>query len=261
MQVADCLILKSLTVADSACTTAGFCLLAELGGSLRSLALHRCEYLPAAITFQCLPRLQSLELRGCCPGDGPLLTAAALQATLERVPQLTELRISPPCQLDAFPAALEGLHQLQVFEWGEPAPAAPQLPAGRWLLQLQHVALPANAAAASLAVLSAAWQLESFAVGPFAQLAQRRSQGGTPEPACTTVEGSSGGGGSGDSGPGAERPSQQLTVVGWAARHPPLWRLVLKAAGTRGGDDPGLAAALEEAAVLRPGLCITYASD
>lgn len=268
-QIADCLILRWLTVSDAACTTAGFCLLAELGGSLRTLALHRCDYLPAAVTFQSLPLLRSLELRGCCPGDGPLLGAAGLQAALERLPQLTELRLSPPCQLAAFPAALEGLHQLQVFEWGGPAPTSPQLPAGPWLLQLLHVALPADAAAASLAVLSAAWQLLSLAVGPFffsAQLARGRSLGGTPEPGSSSgsgIGGSSSGRSEADGCPGSARPSQQLAVVGWAARHPPLRHLALKAAGPKAlglGDDPGLAAALEEAAVLRPALRISFAA-
>lgn len=281
-QIADCLILRSLTVSDAACTTAGFCLLAELGGSLCSLALHSCDYLPAAVTFQSLPLLRSLELRGCCPGDGPLLGAAGLQAALERLPQLTELRLSPPCQLVAFPAALEGLHQLQVFEWGGPAPASPQLPAGPWLLQLLHVALPADAAAASLAVLSAAWQLESLAVGPFVQqdtpvwgttanptlaAAWGRSLGDTPEPGSSSgsgIGGSSSGRSEADGCPGSARPSQQLAVVGWAARHSPLRHLALKALGPKApglGEDPGLAAALEEAALLRPTLRISFAAE
>lgn len=214
------------------------------------------------MTFQSLPRLQSLELRGCCPGDGPLLAAAALQATLERLPQLTELRISPPCQLAAFPAALEGLHQLQVFEWGGPTPAAPQLPAGPWLLQLLHVQLPADAAAASLAVLSAAWQLESLAVGPFAQLERRRSGGGAPRPAEGGSSSGGNDGGSRDGKSGPAKPSKQLAVVGWAARHPPLRHLLLQAGGALAlGEDPGLAAALEEAAVLRSALRITSAAE
>ena len=279
LQVAALPQLRALTVADAGCTTAGFCLLAQLGGSLQSLALRRCNYLPAAVTLQCLLRLESLELASCCPGDGPLPTAAGLQAALERVPQLTALRLSPPCQLAAFPAALEALHQLQRFDWGGPAPADPLLPAGPWLLQLLHVALPADTAAASLAVLSAAWQLESLAVGPFAQPARGRSRGSTPEAGSSGDTGGGSGSGSGSgsldatagaggrsgsgdaSCPSSARPSQQLAVVGWAARHPPLRRLALRADAAALAEDAGLAAALEAAAALRPSLHISCLAE
>lgn len=244
--------LARLSIRRAGCTTAGFCPLAHLGSCLRHLELSGCEYLPAAVTLKQLSALRTLRLHAC--GSAP--DAGALQAALEAVPQLTGLAFGHPRTLPAFPAALEGLHQLQHLEWEGAAPQDPRLPAGRWLRRLVRVALPADAAAASLAVLSAAWQLEDLSVGSFTHLPRTRSGSSGGTSACSTPRSTRGGSPTGSGCAPASRPSAQLEVIRWAARQPHLRRLYLQLSRAALAEDPGLGAAVEEATCLRPGLRI-----
>lgn len=258
-QVAALTALARLAIRRSGCTPAGFRPLARLAPCLQHLELSGCAGLPAAATFSALTALRNLRLHDC---GGSVPDAAALQAALEQVPQLTGLAVGHAHTLPAFPAALEGLHQLQQLEWEGAAPKDALLPAGPWLRRLTRVALPADAAAASLAVLSAAWRLEALSLGSFTHLPRN--------------SGSSGGSGSGDkastspctsprsggttshaaAGSTTCRPAAQLEVVRWAARQPHLLALYLQVSSAALAADLGLAAAVEEAARLRPALRI-----
>lgn len=128
--------------------------------------------------------------RGISSGDSE---AALLQAALRSFHQLTLLCFASTQQHPTFPAALAGLARLQRFDWGGPPPMQPMLPPGPWLARLRSAALPADTTAASLAVLSAAWRLESL------EVVGRTAGTSPPHP----------------------------EIVRWAARHPPLGCLAL----------------------------------
>ena len=219
--------LASLALSGGSYVSSGYTMLSRFGSSLRELSLAGRQQLPHPGTLAHLTALRALSVQQPgLPGGGGPEDDVWLQAALAALPRLTSLQLLGACsgRLLAFPAELAGLTRLQALDWRWPAPADPALPAGPWLARLLRLALPVSVAAASLPVLSAAWQLEALA-------ANRYDRCGSP--------------------------AEQLSLVGWAARHPALQRLHLQAAAApQLAEDVGLAEALKEAAQLAPALHI-----
>ncbi|KAL4421280.1 hypothetical protein ABPG75_010571 [Micractinium tetrahymenae] len=275
-QVAELSGLLSLSSTRARHTAAGLLPLSQLT-TLESLAMEGCAALPPAAALAVLTSVKALQLRWCGPAatrqattgqatspGGSSLTCtsgsvgsgspvgsggatsdsassssssssggssetdssggqptrcgsdssadcefALLQSALSSLTQLTLLRFASTQQHPAFPPGLAGLVRLQRFDWGGPTPVEPRLPPGPWLARLRAAILPADVAAASLAVLSAAWQLEELEAGGHATA----GSAWPPHP----------------------------EIVRWAARHPPLQRLVLSRppATTGRGESPG----------------------
>ena len=217
--------LACLSLAGASYAADAYCHLAQLSG-LQQLALTQCQQLPAPATLALLTGLKGLRLRQADLAGSSKSSSAALQAALAALTQLTLLDWQSEQRLASLPPALAGLSRLQRLDWGLQAPAHPRLPAGSWLPRLVHLAVPADVAASSLQVLTAAWQLERLEVTGFA------------------VQGASRAG--------------HLAIVPWASLHKALQTLGLQLASVAAADEVGLAAAVEDARRRKPGLRIAF---
>jgi hypothetical protein len=225
LQVAALSQLACLSLAGASYAADAYCRLAQLSW-LQQLALTQCQQLPAPATLALLTGLRGLELRHADLAGSSQSSSTALQAVLAALTQLTLLDWQSEQQLGSLPPALAGLSRLQRLDWGLQAPADPRLPAGPWLPRLVHLAVPADVAATSLQVLTAAWQLESLEVTGFA------------------VQGAS--------------RAAHLAIVPWASLHKALQTLKLHLASAAAADEVGLAAAVEDARCRKPGLLISF---
>lgn len=221
--------LACLSLAGASYAADGYCQLAELSGSLQQLTLTQCSQLPACATLALLTGLRGLRLRQADLAGSPEGSSRALQAALAALTQLTLLDWQSQHQLASLPPALAALSRLQRLDWGCGAPAEPRLPAGPWLPRLVHLTLPADVAASSLQVLTAAWQLERLQVTGFAVQGPRRAA--------------------------------HLAVVPWASLHKALQTLGLQLASRAAAEEVGLAAAMEEARRRKPRLRIAFDFD
>lgn len=96
--------------------------------------------------------------------------------------------------------------------------------------------------------------------GPFAVLGRTASGGGAGSGLSRAGSGSPGASPDAPSScASTARPSAQLELVRWAARHPHLQRLALQLDAAALAADPGLATAVAEAKKLRPALHIALA--
>lgn len=171
LQIGDLTQLRSLLLEDVECDGRGWDVLSRLAGSLCRLGSTACCSLPPPATLAALTRLTALYLDNS-PTMGTVWQPRPdidqlLDAALRQAPQLRRLTVDfsrwAPARL---PAALTTLSQLESLCWLTAAPAGCKAPLGAWLSQLQHLALPADVAAASggSALLAAAPRLRWLAL-------------------------------------------------------------------------------------------------
>ena len=229
MQLAGLRRLRSLSLCNCAVSTEGLECLAALP-ALQSLRLASNDGLPSAACLAALSeRLTSLSLEPA-KGSPAAAVGAGLEAGLPLLTALQRLALRVPhgaAEYRGVPAALSSLRSLRSFAWlvgGSTGSGGlqqrqlegplPALPAGGWLCGLTSLALPAGTAAASLAPLAAAAQLQELALDHFCSL-----------PA-----------------------DLQADLLRFAGRHPALRRLCLALGGAGGALDT--AAFVQAAAAL-----------
>lgn len=155
---------------------------------LERLSLVCCSHVPACLPA--LTTLHTLHLHNTphMYGPGDREGAATLGAALAELTGLSHLALH---HIATLPPQLAGVTQLRRFLWQRPpflppsasnAAASSQLPLGPWLSGLQQLGLDADMAAASLAALAAAQQLEALCVqthpqaGALARVAEAASR-------------------------------------------------------------------------------------
>ncbi|KAL4425367.1 hypothetical protein ABPG75_009383 [Micractinium tetrahymenae] len=178
--------LRSLSLCNCALSAEGLAACLAALPALQSLRLASNDGLPSRACLAALSsRLTALSLEPA-KGSPAADVGAALEAGLPQLTALRRLALRVPhgaAEHRSMPAAVARLPSLHSFAWLIGARAGsgrmlqrqlvgplPQLPAGGWLSQLTSLALPAGVAAASLAALAAATQLQRLALDHFCAL-------------------------------------------------------------------------------------------